>query len=96
MKGNIQFDVNYMRRPGQRVVSRPKNDQQMDHQMMNETAPGSKLELMYQSTRSLNIPLPKACPGHLTSFPSQGGGNLVNLVFPGAGHLITTHRGWGI
>ena len=24
------------------------------------------------------------------------GGNLMNLVFPGAGHLITGHRGWGI
>ena len=35
-------------------------------------------------------------PGHLTSFPARGGGNLVNLVFPGSRHLITTHRGWGI
>ena len=34
-----------MRRPGQRVVLRTKNDQQIDHQMMTETAPGSKLKL---------------------------------------------------
>ena len=34
--------------------------------------------------------------GHLTSFAAWEGGNLMNLVFPGAGHLITTHRGWGI
>jgi len=39
--GTIQYDVNYMRRPGQRVVLRPKNGQRMDHGMMNETAPGS-------------------------------------------------------
>ena len=50
---------------------------------------------MYQSNRSLNMP-PWAYPGHLTSFPAREGGNLMNLVFPGAGHLITTHRGWGI
>jgi len=42
LKGNIQYDVNYMRRPGQRVALRPKNGQQMDHRMMTETAPGSK------------------------------------------------------
>ena len=41
-------------------------------------------------------PPPRAYPGHLTSFPAREGGNLMNLVFPGAGHLITTHRGWGI
>ena len=35
-------------------------------------------------------------PGHLTSFPAREGGNLMNLVSPGIGHLITTHRGWGI
>ena len=28
---------------------------------------------------------PPACPRHLTSFPAQEGGNLINLVFPGAG-----------
>lgn len=44
MKGTIQYDVNYMRRPGQRVVLRPKNGQRMDRGMMNETAPGSKLK----------------------------------------------------
>ena len=50
---------------------------------------------MYQSNRSLNIP-PRAYPGHLTSFAAWEGGNLMNLVFPGVGHLITTHRGWRI
>ena len=40
--------------------------------------------IMYPSNRSLNIhppPLPhpsQACPGHLTSFPAQEGGNLMN------------------
>ena len=54
--------------------------------------------LMYQSNRSLNIPPPltRAYPGHLISFAAREGGNLMNLVFPGAGHLITTHGGWGI
>ena len=27
----------------------------------------------------------RAYPGHLTSFPAREGGNLINLVFPGAG-----------
>ena len=49
---------------------------------------------MYQSNRSLNIPPPRAYPGHLTSFPTQEGGNLMKLVSPGAGHLITTHPGF--
>ena len=49
MKGDTQFDVNYMRRPGQRVVLRPKNGQQTDHQMMNETSLGSKLKLSPRS-----------------------------------------------
>ena len=35
------------------------------------------LLIMYRSNRSLNI--------HLTSFPAREGGNLINLVFPGAG-----------
>ena len=35
-------------------------------------------------------------PGHLTPFPARQGENLMNLVFPGAGHLITTHWGCGI
>ena len=51
--------------------------------------------VMYQSNRSLNIPpgIPRAfdvfcCPG----------GREFDVVFPGAGHLIITHRegGWGI
>ena len=50
---------------------------------------------MYQSNRSLNIP-PPGIPGHFTSFPAREGGDLINLVFPGAGNLITTHREWGI
>ena len=44
----------------------------------------------------LKHPPPRAYPGHLMSSPSREGGNLMNLVFPGAGHLITTHSGWGI
>ena len=54
------------------------------------------VQLMYQSNRSLNTPPPRAYPGHLTSFAAREGGNLMNLVFPGAGHLITAHMGWGI
>ena len=42
---------------------------------------------MYQSNRSFNIP-PRAYPGHLTFFPAREGGNLINLVFPGAGSLL--------
>ena len=38
---------------------------------------------------------PRAYPGDLTPFPAREGGNLMNLVFPGAGHLITTHNGVG-
>ena len=38
---------------------------------------------MYQSNRSL------------TSFPAREGGNLMNVEFPGAGYLITSHRGGG-
>ena len=40
--------------------------------------------IMYQSNRSFNIPTPRAYPGHLTS-SCPGGGNLINLIFPGAG-----------
>ena len=36
---------------------------------------------------------PQAYPGHLTPFPAWEGGNLIILVFPDAGHLITTQRG---
>ena len=39
--------------------------------------------LMYRSNRSLNIP--RAYLGHLMSFPAREGGNLINLVFLGAG-----------
>ena len=41
--------------------------------------------VMYQSNRSFNIPPPRAYLGHLTYFPAREGGNLINLVFPGAG-----------
>ena len=40
----------------------------------------SKEQLCTSLNQSLNIP-----PGHLTSFPAREGGNLINLVFPGAG-----------
>ena len=33
----------------------------------------------------LKHPPPRAYPGHLMSFPVREGGNLINLVFPGAG-----------
>ena len=36
---------------------------------------------------------PRAYPGYLTSSLVREGGNLMNLVFPEAGHSITTHRG---
>ena len=52
---------------------------------------------MYRSNRSLYIPPPpQTYPRHLMSFPAREGGNLMNLVFPGVGHLITTHRRWRI
>ena len=44
--------------------------------------------LMYQSNQSLNVPplsIPRAYPGHLMPSPTREGG-----------HLIATHRGWGI
>ena len=69
MKGNTQFDVNYMRRPGQRVVSRPKNGQQTDHQMMNETALGSKLKLHPRNLNKFNFQI--ACVAAI-SFPLGG------------------------
>ena len=51
-------------------------------------------KVMYQSHRSFNIPSPphppRAYPGHLTSFPAR------EEFYLWAGHLITTHRGWGI
>ena len=54
--------------------------------------------VMYQWNRSFNIPppSPRAYPGHLTPFPAPGGGNFIILVFPVAGHLITTQWWWGI
>ena len=39
---------------------------------------------------------PRVYPGHLTSFATREEGNLIHLVSPGAGHLITTHTGWWI
>ena len=58
---------------------------------------GNLMGFMYRSNRSLNIP--RAYPGHLTSFPAREGGNLINLVFPwwafdhyslGVGNLIAS------
>ena len=69
MKGNTQFDVNYMRRPGQRVVSRPKNGQHTDHQIMNETALGSKLKLHPRNLYKCNFQI--ACIAAV-SFPLGG------------------------
>ena len=43
--------------------------------------------VMYRSNRSFNMP-PRAYPGHLTSLPSRGGGNLIIRVFQGVGNLI--------
>ena len=45
----------------------------------------------YVSVKSKLKHPPRAYPGHLTSFPAREGGNLMNLVFPGAGNLITTN-----
>ena len=45
------------------------------------------LLLMYQSNRSLNK------PRAFDVRHAREGGNLLNLVFPGAGHLVCTHRG---
>ena len=64
------------------------------YQSLAATTNSRQHNVMYQSNQSLNIP--RAYPGHLTSFPAREGGDLMNLVFPGAGNLITTHRGWGI
>ena len=41
-------------------------------------------------------PPPRANPGHLTSLPSRGGGNLIIRVFQGVGNLIPMREGWGI
>ena len=43
---------------------------------------------VYVSVKSKLKHPPRAYPGHLTSFPAREGGNLMNLVFPGAGNLI--------
>ena len=51
-------------------------------------------ELMYQSNRSLNIP--PGIPRAFDVFCCPGGREFDELSFPGAGHLITTHRRWGI
>ena len=39
---------------------------------------------------------PRANPGHLTSLPSRGEGNLIIRVFQGVGNLIPMREGWGI
>ena len=56
-----------------------------------------QLKLTYVPVKSkLQHPLPRAHPGHLRRFRAREGGNLMNLLFPRAGHLISTHRGWRI
>ena len=42
-------------------------------------------EVMYQSNRSFNIPPPPGIPRAFDVFSCPGGGNLINLIFPGAG-----------
>ena len=44
----------------------------------------TKIDLCISQIEASTSP-PRACPGHLTSFPARKGGNLINLVFPGAG-----------
>ena len=51
----------------------------------------SSIRRAYVSVKSKLKHPPRAYPGHLTSFPAREGGNLMNLVFPGAGNLITTN-----
>ena len=41
----------------------------------------------------LQHPLLPVIPQHLMPFPAWEGGNLMSLVFPGVGHLITTNSG---
>ena len=86
MKGNTQFDVNYMRRPGQRVVSRPKNGQQTDHQMMNETTLGSKLKLHPRNLYKFNFQI--ACVAAI--FPLGGEIDLASKV--GVSGKLLLHR----
>ena len=40
----------------------------------------------------LQQPPPGYTPGILTRFPAREERDLMNLVYPGTGHLITTHR----
>ena len=41
--------------------------------------------IMYQSNRSFNIPPPPGIPRAFDVFSCPGGGNLINLIFPGVG-----------
>ena len=50
---------------------------------------------MYQSNRSLNIP-PPGIPWAFDVFSCPGGREFDELSLPRVGHLITSHRGWGI
>ena len=49
---------------------------------------------MYQSNRSLNMP--PGIPRAFDVFSCPGGREFDEVSLPGAGHWITTHRGWGI
>ena len=58
--------------------------------------------LLLEMADSSNVPV-KSKPKHRNiapppppSFAGREGGNFMKWVFPGVGHLITTHRGWGI
>ena len=56
----------------------------------------SKIHIMYQSNRSLNIPPPPNIPQAFDVFSCPGGWEFNESSLPGGGALITTHRRWGI
>ena len=63
-------------------------------------AEGNNKYLMYQSNQSLNMPpFPRHTLGILQAFDVftfPGGREFDERSLPGVGHLITTHKGWGI
>ena len=52
--------------------------------------------VMYQLNQSLIIPPPPGITRAFDVFSCPGGREFDELVFPGEGHSITTHRGWEI
>ena len=72
----------YTRKGGALFAMKRFTDAQKTYQKALDLDPANKV--MYQANRSFNKP-PRAYPGHLTSFPAREGGNLINLVFLGAG-----------